>query len=325
MPTSSDITARDLVAAERAVQDATETWERYGRRVVTQNDLRLARAALSDCEAERDHLDSPTWVWDHLRLTACFLLWATNPGAYGWAAGGFFFGAASVVLAATPAALLFERVAPTLTFLSLIFVGTAAAWATLLFCLRGVDFQREVQGLRSRLRARQGQLDDLNAELEACRRHHYLLIRARDAWEERERAVAWHARLTKLLSSRRYRLARCDWRGMRGPEFERFIAEVFEELGYDVESTGASGDQGVDLIARGRGRVIAIQTKGYEGSVGNKAIQEAYAGMTYYRCRECLAVTNSRFTRGALDLARAVGCSLIDGADILDLIEGRLF
>jgi hypothetical protein len=325
MPTSSNITARDLVAAEREVQDATEAWERCGRWLVTQNDLRLARAALSDCEAERRQLDSPPWAWVRLRLAVCFLLWATNAGAYGWAAGGFFFGAAFVVLAALPAALLFEHVAPTLTFLSLIFVGTGTAGATLLFCLRGVDLQHEVQDLRSRLRARQARLDDLNEHLAACRRHYSKLIRARDAWEEQERAVAWHARLTELLSSRRYRLARCDWRGMRGPTFERFIAGVFEELGYDVESTGASGDQGVDLIARGRGRVIAIQTKGYEGSVGNKAIQEAYAGMTYYRCRECLAVTNSRFTRGALDLARAVDCSLIDGAHIPDLIDGRLF
>ena len=64
---------------------------------------------------------------------------------------------------------------------------------------------------------------------------------------------------------------------------------MFEELGFSVRTTKASGDQGVDLIVKGRGRRIAVQTKGYEGSVGNKAVQEVYAGMKFCCCRECIA------------------------------------
>ena len=71
--------------------------------------------------------------------------------------------------------------------------------------------------------------------------------------------------------------------------------------------------------------MIAVQTKGYEGSVGNKAIQEAYTGMAFYRCGECIAITNSYFTSGAIDLARSVGCQLIDGEQIPRLIDGQLY
>jgi restriction system protein len=83
---------------------------------------------------------------------------------------------------------------------------------------------------------------------------------------------------------------------LRGTDFEDFIAEVFEGLGFSVRATKATGDQGVDLIVRGRGRLIAVQAKGCEGGVGNKAVQEVYAGMDFYRCRECIAITNSYFT-----------------------------
>jgi restriction system protein len=53
-------------------------------------------------------------------------------------------------------------------------------------------------------------------------------------------------------------------------------------LGFSVRKTKVTGDQGVDLIVEGEGRLIAVQAKGYTGSVGNKAVQEVYAGMAFY-------------------------------------------
>ena len=37
---------------------------------------------------------------------------------------------------------------------------------------------------------------------------------------------------------------------MKGAEFESFMKEVFEILGYTVEKTKTSGDQGIDLIIK---------------------------------------------------------------------------
>ncbi len=79
------------------------------------------------------------------------------------------------------------------------------------------------------------------------------------------------------------------------------------------------------MVVTGKGRRIAIQAKGYDGSVGNKAVQEAYAGMSFYKCAECAAITNSQFTSGAEELATSVGCRLIDGSLIPSLIEGRIY
>ncbi len=61
---------------------------------------------------------------------------------------------------------------------------------------------------------------------------------------------------------------------MSGREFEEFIGTLFSNMGYTVEVTKASGDQGIDIIAIRDGIKIGIQTKCYGGVVSNKAVQE---------------------------------------------------
>src|SRR6185503_1151977 len=110
----------------------------------------------------------------------------------------------------------------------------------------------------------------------------------------------------------RYDLLATDWRSLRSIPFEDFLARVFRSLGYHVQKTKVSGDQGVDLIATRNGHLLAIQAKGYDGSVGNDSVQQAHAGKAFYGCDACAVVTNSRFTKSAVELAKCVGCLLID-------------
>jgi hypothetical protein len=155
-------------------------------------------------------------------------------------------------------------------------------------------------------------------DYEGMRRAWELCDRLRKARRNRDEIAA-------VLSSARYQLLHADWRLMRGVEFEQFLQRVFESLGYQVQSTKASGDQGADLVVTGKGKKIAVQAKGYSDSVGNHAVMEVVAGMGFYRCGCCAVVTNSRFTRNAIDLARANDCRLVDGQRIRDLIEGRIY
>ncbi len=131
-------------------------------------------------------------------------------------------------------------------------------------------------------------------------------------------------RIIKAFRSRMGRLLRADWRALRGIEFEQFLADLFRETGYVVETTKASGDQGVDLVVSRNGYRIAIQAKGWEGKVGNKAVQEAYTGMKLYNCNQCAVITNSDFTRSAVEAAQGTGCILIRGRNLSDLLEGRI-
>jgi hypothetical protein len=132
-------------------------------------------------------------------------------------------------------------------------------------------------------------------------------------------------RANAVFRSRINRLRNTPWQDLAGIPFEEFLADLFAEYGYGVETTKTTGDQGVDLVLRTANRRIAIQAKGYPHStVGNSAIQEAHTGMVFYGCQVAVVITNSSFTSAARDLASKVGCILIDGSQIPALIEGQI-
>ncbi len=148
------------------------------------------------------------------------------------------------------------------------------------------------------------------------------------AYEEaKARAVNARRDYDSVLSqfhSRRNQLLNLDWRLYRGDIFEEFLKNVFDCLGYRVKRIGKCGDQGVDLVVEKDGIRLAVQAKGYANSVGNDAVQQAHAGLTFHRCHRCAVITNSTFTPSAIELARRVGCILIDGSQINALIFGKI-
>jgi restriction system protein len=109
--------------------------------------------------------------------------------------------------------------------------------------------------------------------------------------------------LTRRLGTVRY---------MSGAQFEGFVAEIMRGLGYRATVLGGSGDQGVDVIATAGKERLAIQCKNYAKPVGNKPVQEVYAGARHHRCTAAWVVAPEGFTKGAVELARSVGVSLRD-------------
>ena len=108
---------------------------------------------------------------------------------------------------------------------------------------------------------------------------------------------------------------------MSGREFEMFVAQLYEDLGFKAEVTPGSGDQGADvIIIDSNGSKSAIQTKRYEGSVGNAAVQEVIAGRIYYKCFKSLVITNSTFTKSAVNLAKQDGHVELIDRDALSLL-----
>jgi HJR/Mrr/RecB family endonuclease len=127
-------------------------------------------------------------------------------------------------------------------------------------------------------------------------------------------AVAWASRHlwnrpntpTALELSRRFESVR----SMGGVRFEAFMADLFRAMGHRVEPRGGPGDQGVDIIIDpGKGR-IAVQCKNHAAPVGNRPVQEVYAGARHHRCIEAWVVAPAGYTRGARALANSTGVSL---------------
>jgi restriction system protein len=110
---------------------------------------------------------------------------------------------------------------------------------------------------------------------------------------------------------------------MSGPEFEKFMAALWRQKGYEVEETPLSGDQEVDLnLPDLDGRRVVVQLKRWTGPVGNAAVQATFAGMAHYQADEGWSITTSTFTKSARELARSTSVRLIDGKELADWLEG---
>lgn len=100
---------------------------------------------------------------------------------------------------------------------------------------------------------------------------------------------------------------------MEGHEFEYFCGDILGKSGFtEIEVTKGSGDQGIDIIAYKDDIKYGIQCKCYSQNIGNKAVQEAFAGKTFYGCHIAAVLTNQYFTKSAHELAQKNGVLLWD-------------
>lgn len=145
--------------------------------------------------------------------------------------------------------------------------------------------------------------------------------------EQYKAALAEIERIRRLndINWRREQLLRKAWMSFRGDDFEEFLFEVLSLNGYQVQRTGKTGDHGVDLIAVRNGVRIAIQAKGYPNStVGNDAVQQVHLGREIWGCHRSAVITNSTFTRHAMEAALVARCSLIDHVSLRELAYDRV-
>lgn len=109
---------------------------------------------------------------------------------------------------------------------------------------------------------------------------------------------------------------------MSGEQFENFVAKLFKSFGYGTRTTSLSADQGVDVIAERNNIKLAIQAKCYSsGPVGNHAIMEVVAGAKYYGANKAMVVTNSTFTKSAIELAKSNDVILWDREVLIEKIK----
>lgn len=109
---------------------------------------------------------------------------------------------------------------------------------------------------------------------------------------------------------------------MEGHDFEYFCADLLEQNGFiDVEVTKGSGDYGVDVLAEKDGVTYAVQCKRYDGPVGVKAVQEAYAGRDYYDRMVGAVMTNQYFTEPAVAASRKLKILLWDRGYLETMME----
>jgi hypothetical protein len=339
----SSITPRHLEEAQAQLSQADEAWQQYQYARVTpelllkqETEVRRLADLLQAKKSEYVTLRN-TWIEADAKATNLdrwyrfWTFWKSQSAP-------FVVGLASLLLA------LFLGVA-----LGLVDVALGCLCAFLVFCLSSLviaawfyskdDWTDEkIEGLVVPIREAKSRCEqlaawttrakecasDLRKRWSDTSNYFRRLEHLKELANAHESARQRYNELQELIKGRKYALYHSNWRDMRGVAFEEFLQSVFEALGFIVETTKGSGDQGIDLIVTSQGGKIAVQAKGYSECVGNHAVMEAFAGMKYYNCNRCVVITNSDFTRHAKDLASRIGCRLIAGSEIPALIEGRM-
>lgn len=115
-----------------------------------------------------------------------------------------------------------------------------------------------------------------------------------------------------------------DINSMSGIEFEFLCKDLLEKMGFETETTKASGDGGIDLIAYNYQPILSgkyiIQCKRYIGSVGEPIIRDLYGVVTSERANKGILITTGYFTNSAINFAKEKPIELIDGNKLNDLL-----
>jgi restriction system protein len=107
---------------------------------------------------------------------------------------------------------------------------------------------------------------------------------------------------------------------MTGIGFEEYLSLLFKRKGYKVSTTSSHGDFGADLVLEKEGQRICVQAKRYRKQVGIKAVQEVIGSLAHYSADIGWVVTNSTYTRPAIQLAKANGIKLVGRNELIGLI-----
>ncbi|MGN0517645.1 MAG: restriction endonuclease [Acutalibacteraceae bacterium] len=116
-----------------------------------------------------------------------------------------------------------------------------------------------------------------------------------------------------------------DIQSLSGKEFERICGELMSAMGFQVEYTKASGDGGVDLVARNhspliKGRYI-IQCKRYTGTVGEPIIRDLYGVVASQHAVKGILITTGNFSTPAQTFAHNLPIELINGYELKNLLS----
>ena len=76
-------------------------------------------------------------------------------------------------------------------------------------------------------------------------------------------------------------------------DYELLVADKLADSGWNARATGATGDQGIDVIATKHGAKLVVQCKLYSQPVGNDAVQEVIAGREFEQASYAAVVSNT--------------------------------
>ena len=104
--------------------------------------------------------------------------------------------------------------------------------------------------------------------------------------------------------------------------FEELVAEAYRRQGYRVTEGGFGADGGIDLELRKDEELILVQCKQWKAQkVGVSVVREMFGVLTACNANKVIVICSGKFTQQAIDFASDKPVTLIDGNELLSLIQ----
>ena len=145
---------------------------------------------------------------------------------------------------------------------------------------------------------------------------------AEKAHQETERARLEAERARKAAERTKRRKTREHWETLRGIRFEQELAALYRHMGYQVQSTPKSGDQGIDLILTKGSKSTIVQCKGQKNRATPAMVRELVGSRVDYDADRAVLACTAGFTQGAIGFAKRNQISLISATEIARMAEG---
>ena len=140
--------------------------------------------------------------------------------------------------------------------------------------------------------------------------------------KNKERANSW--RESERLRVKEYYLRRTKRFDTLNPfEFEQLVGQVYERLGYEVQLTPRTNDQGCDAILHKNGETSLVECKLYSAnrSIGRPLIQKFDSAMHHFKAVAGFFVTTGFFANTAVRYAEGKNITLIGPQTLLSLMD----
>lgn len=136
------------------------------------------------------------------------------------------------------------------------------------------------------------------------------------------------ARGINAHNDKQVRLLRERLKEMHPTRFEVLVRDLLEAMGYEeVEVTKASGDKGVDVVAKVQFGITTItevvQVKRHQASIGRPVLDQLRGALPYHKALRGTIITVGNFTQGCQEAALFPGAApigLINGDKLVELL-----
>ena len=101
---------------------------------------------------------------------------------------------------------------------------------------------------------------------------------------------------------------------MTPDQYEKCVANYFQNKGYKVKQTPYSNDYGVDVFAEKNKEKIAIQAKMFGNSnrkINRQMVMEFYGAKDFFNCNKGIIVTDGEIIQNAKDVADKLGVEIL--------------